>query len=218
MKNEILVVVKMPGEKAEKKLLNGNDMLKELQHLVGGYIEKLPYHDEDFSVLVNEEAAFNDMPVNCKVDDYMVLGPVVIIKNGLSDFESLSEKEAQKFVNSLNGSSHEKDICKKLEKMHEDFAELAMNNNISFCSFIYEPENTGGKIIGTLLMSIPEQVNLAKSIIEKAAVNMAHSELVEARYHHVSEKSRIFLSIKSILKSIDDILTKENNDLANHQH
>lgn len=218
MKNEILVVVKMPGEKAEKKLLNGNDMLKELQHLVGGYIEKFPCHDEDFSVLVNEEATFNDMTVNCKIDDYMIFGPMVIIKNGLSDFESLSEKEAQKFVNLLNGSSHEKYVCKKLEKMQEDFAELATNNNISFCSVIYEPENADAKIIGESLMSITEQVDLAARIIKKAAVNAAHSEFVEAHYHHVPEKSRISLSVEAILGSIYEKLTKNDNDSANHQH
>lgn len=209
MKNEILVVVKMPGEKAEKKLLNGNDMLKELQHLVGGYIEKLPYHDEDFSVLVNEEAAFNDMPANCRIDEYMVLGPVVVIKTGLFDFESLSEKEAQKFVNQLNGSSNDKAVCKKLEKMQEDFVELATSNNISFCSFLYEPENAGGRMLGTSLMSIPEQVNTAARIIEKAAVNMAHSKDVEAHSKGFPEKLKIELSIKAILSTIDENLTKK---------
>lgn len=64
-------------------------------------------------------------------------------------------------------------------------------------------------MLGTSLMSIPEQVNTAARIIEKAAVNMAHSKDVEAHSKGFPEKLKIELSIKAILSTIDENLTKK---------
>lgn len=201
MKKEILVVVKMPGARATKMTLNGNDMLHELQGMVSGYIEALPYHDEKFSILVNEEGVINGMPYNCQFDGSKIFGPAVVIKNGYSDFESLSDTEANAFIDKFNGkpASEWPDEYAEVEKDHEKFIEAAMKKDVSFASFILKDLGDTVGFKGASNLPISGHIMVAAAMLEKAAQLMVEKS---RRDHGLPDKEAKKLAISIVLSEV----------------
>lgn len=203
---EILVVIKMPGARATTMTINGNNTLEDLQRMVSGYIEVLPYHDEKFSVLVNEEGAINGMPYNCQFDESSIFGPAVIVKNGDYDFESLSNDEARYFVDKFNGKPVQKkfDKYEETENAQDKFIELAMDDDISFASFIIK-DTDGGMVNfkGASNLPINGHIIIAAAMIEKAANLM----IEKSRSHQLlpkkdSHKLAVKIVINEVMKEI----------------
>lgn len=83
-------LIKVNGEEIEISPKNGTDFsLEELQNYVDGYIEIVNLRSENNIMIINEEGAINDMPVNLKASmiyskefnvNQCIYGDVVICK------------------------------------------------------------------------------------------------------------------------------------------
>lgn len=71
--------------------------LESLQQLVGGYIE--PIYKGEYIWLVNEEGNLIHLPQNI----YGLVGNIVIVRNGVEDFESLTDDDIERIKCGLNG-------------------------------------------------------------------------------------------------------------------
>ena len=92
------VIVKKPNQKSET-IEVGNE-LEELQQLVGGYIETIPYKD-NIIILLDEEGRLKDSEDNIVVSKYgMLVGNIIFIGTEGEDFTSLTEAQIQGILRS----------------------------------------------------------------------------------------------------------------------
>jgi len=95
---EICVVVKNPGQKAT--VMNIEDSLESLQHLVGGYIEMLSFKGIDF--IVNEEGALTNLPFNTFINNTPILGTIIAVShNDEGDTIGLTHEQVNTAINIL---------------------------------------------------------------------------------------------------------------------
>lgn len=86
--NQILVIIKNPGEKPHVEPLFDNT-LEAFQAAVGGYIETVRIA-ADLLLIVNEEGAIrNDVEYNCRVCGMPIFGPIVAVRPRGENFGSL---------------------------------------------------------------------------------------------------------------------------------
>lgn len=86
MKKYIRILKKDPDRLDTHSLLIPNT-LDMLQKLVDGYIEVVPYpYMENVAIICNEEGLINDMPYNCRLDDYHFFGPIIFVGVDGEDF------------------------------------------------------------------------------------------------------------------------------------
>lgn len=89
----------------EPKLVEIRDELKEMQNLVGGYIQEIMPFDDDVALICNEEGKLTDRPLNRAVRDeegeimdiiagdfFLCRAPVMSEK-----FESLTKEQIEKY-------------------------------------------------------------------------------------------------------------------------
>lgn len=86
-------LIKVNGEEIEISPKNGTDFsLEELQNYVDGYIEIVNLRSENNIMIINEEGAINDMPVNLKASmiyskefnvNQCIYGNVVVCKHNM---------------------------------------------------------------------------------------------------------------------------------------
>lgn len=94
MEKEIKVLVVRPFEQAEEVIIK-ND-LHEMQDIVGGWIEAVPY--QDVIIVCNEEGKLLGLPINRKFGDYDVLvGTFFICRADGEDFGSLTDEQIVKY-------------------------------------------------------------------------------------------------------------------------
>ena len=96
MEKYLLIPVKGDVKVVE---LDEEILLSELQRLVDGYIETIPY-TKDMLMIVNDEGVINEMPFNGRASALIknhLFGPVVIagrgLRNGEPDIVGLSERD-----------------------------------------------------------------------------------------------------------------------------
>ena len=92
------VIVKNPNQKSE--VMEISNELEELQQLVGGYIETIPYKD-NIIILIDEEGRLKDSENNIAVPKYgMLVGNIIFIGTKGEDFISLTEDQIQEILRS----------------------------------------------------------------------------------------------------------------------
>jgi hypothetical protein len=84
------VVVKRVGKIGEIQEIEGS--LKVLQYLVGGYITTYPL-GQNMLIICNEEGLLQGLKPNLQVGNQVLVGDIVIVKQGKEDFESLDEAQ-----------------------------------------------------------------------------------------------------------------------------
>lgn len=98
--NQIMVIVKRPGEEATIEPLFDNK-LEAFQNFVGGYIETVTFAT-DACVICNEEWRLIGLPYNvtfCGLDLY---GPIMIVGIKGDEFASVKGKAVAQLLHSLN--------------------------------------------------------------------------------------------------------------------
>ena len=83
--------------------VNQEELLRELQRIVGGYIETVPIPGAGLLMVVNEEGLTRDMTINVKASalaDQFIFGPAAILSvgdvgDGELDLVGLDYKEAE---------------------------------------------------------------------------------------------------------------------------
>ena len=86
MKQEITVIVKNPGRRAEPRVIPNT--LQELQAIVGGHIEAVRFAS-DCVILCNEEGKLRGMTPNIFLMGEMFVGPVIIVGTKGEDFDDI---------------------------------------------------------------------------------------------------------------------------------
>ena len=96
------IVIIEPNEKARIEEIDGN--LREMQQIVGGNIESVPFEDlPELRIVCNEEGKLLGLEDNFYNYDDIICGTAFVCKAGKEDFESLSEEEAEQVLEILNG-------------------------------------------------------------------------------------------------------------------
>lgn len=85
--NQIMVIVKRPGQEAYVEPLFENT-LKSFQQEVGGNIEAVTFA-EDAVVVCNDEGRLQQLPYNCKFCGVEFYGAIIICGTKHDDFASL---------------------------------------------------------------------------------------------------------------------------------
>jgi hypothetical protein len=91
-----VVLIRPNGEITAEPV--GDDLLHDLQRLVGGYIEIMPRGvilPAETLVVANEEAVFGDYPYNpaaTQIADYRILGDAVIVRKVPGDIAAFGSK------------------------------------------------------------------------------------------------------------------------------
>ncbi len=98
----MLVMVKRVGQVVTKKEIDKTNSLAELQGLVEGYIEAVPF-EKGITILVNEEGRLMHLPPNIVSYRGVLVGTVVFCATKNSDFAGLSTEQIQ-FVEQYCGS------------------------------------------------------------------------------------------------------------------
>ena len=75
-RKKILIYRKAPGEKPRQILVRNE--LKELQELVGGYIETVTLF-ADLTIICNEEGRLHGLPYNCEVCGVGFVGTILFV-------------------------------------------------------------------------------------------------------------------------------------------
>lgn len=86
MKQEITVIVKNPGRRAEPRVIPNS--LQELQGIVGGHIEAVRLAS-DCVILCNEEGKLQNLAPNMFIMGEMFVGPVIIVGTKGEDFDDI---------------------------------------------------------------------------------------------------------------------------------
>ena len=89
------VVIKKVNENPVLTYINGD--LKEMQEIVGGYIETFPVYDNILCVC-NENGKLMGLRPNFKFGFDTIVGNVFFVAAGYEDFESLSDKQATAII------------------------------------------------------------------------------------------------------------------------
>lgn len=102
--NQILAVVKNPGEKSYVEPLFDNT-LEAFQKAVGGYIEAITLCT-DFALIVNEEGILKELPYNTTVCGQPLFGSVIAVGIKGDEFSSLKSSWVPKILRLLNGGEY----------------------------------------------------------------------------------------------------------------
>lgn len=94
MKKEIRVIVKDPGRRAEVRTIPNT--LEELQRIVGGFIECIPF-DDDSRLIVNEEGKILGLEPNFPIWNDVLCGAVIVAGVDGEDFTDVSDQTIQLF-------------------------------------------------------------------------------------------------------------------------
>lgn len=84
------IVVKNVNELPEVRRINGE--LKEMQDIVGGYIEAF-HVSPNILCVCNEEGKIQNLPVNFNFNKDYICGNVFFVAEGEEDFESLNSQQ-----------------------------------------------------------------------------------------------------------------------------
>ena len=96
------IVIIEPNEKARIEEIGGS--LREMQQIVGGNIESVPFEDlPELRIVCNEEGKLLGLEDNFVNFDDIICGTAFICKAGKEDFESLTDEEAEMALEILNG-------------------------------------------------------------------------------------------------------------------
>lgn len=87
MEGKIRAVIKRPDEKFGH-MTNISCTLKNLQNIVGGYIETVTVSD-DFVIICNEEGVIRDLPFNCSICGHQFFGDLIFIGVDGEDFADI---------------------------------------------------------------------------------------------------------------------------------
>lgn len=93
------VVIKKAGQMPETKEIKSE--LRELQEIVGGYIEAFNMFDNILCVC-NEEGKLNGLTPNFIFNGDVIVGDVFFCSAGEEDFESLNDKQIEMLMTFLN--------------------------------------------------------------------------------------------------------------------
>lgn len=95
------IVVIEPCENARIEEIEGE--LLEMQHIVGGYIESVPFEDIPGLVIVcDKDGNLKGLEDNFENFDDVICGTAFICRGGEEDFESLTDDEAQQVCEIFN--------------------------------------------------------------------------------------------------------------------
>ena len=98
------VIIKDPG--VPPFLADIPNELKELQHIVGGYIETVTIIRNQIIVICNEEGRLNGMDLNCSVCGVDFFGPVIICSSKGDEFTDLkTPHKVMPLIRNLGGLS-----------------------------------------------------------------------------------------------------------------
>ena len=89
------IVIKKVNQDPVLTYINGD--LKEMQDIVGGYIETFPVFDSILCVC-NENGKLMGLPLNFKFGFDHIVGNVFFVAAGYEDFESLTDKQANAII------------------------------------------------------------------------------------------------------------------------
>lgn len=94
MEKEIKVLVVKPFTEPEEMIIKNE--LHDLQDIVGGYIEVVPFND--VLIVCNEEGKLFGLPYNRKFGDYDILvGNFFICGADEEDFGSLTDEQIERY-------------------------------------------------------------------------------------------------------------------------
>ena len=85
------VVVKRVGEVGKVQEIENE--LEVLQNIVGGYINIFPLASTGMLIICNEEGLLQGLEPNIEIGGIVIVGDIVIARQGEEDFESLNEAE-----------------------------------------------------------------------------------------------------------------------------
>lgn len=93
------IVVKEVGKNPIVRNISDDtkDGLKELQDIVGGFIETVPY--DDFLLICNEEGKLQDLAPNFFYGTELIVGNVAFVGKGMEDFVSLTIAQQNHLLN-----------------------------------------------------------------------------------------------------------------------
>lgn len=96
------IVIIEPNEKARIEEIGGS--LREMQQIVGGCIESVPFEDlPELRIVCNEEGKLLGLEDNFINYDDIICGTAFICKNGKEDFAGLTDDEAEQVLELFNG-------------------------------------------------------------------------------------------------------------------
>lgn len=97
MEGKIKAIVKRPDEEFGH-MTNISCTLKNLQNIVGGYIETVTVAD-NLVIICNEEGLIRDLPFNCELCGHMFFGTLIFIGADGEDFADvpITFKEYKQF-------------------------------------------------------------------------------------------------------------------------
>lgn len=93
------IVVKKAGFNPKVKEIQGE--LREMQEIVGGYIQCIPFPNNILCVL-NEEGKLKNLKPNFIYNSDVIVGDVFFCSAGAEDFESLSEEQVEFIANAMH--------------------------------------------------------------------------------------------------------------------
>lgn len=98
-------IVKEPGMSAQVVDIKNN--YKELQAIVGGYIECVPmdYNKSSITIVLNEEGKLIGLAPNAKWYNDILCGTLIFVGVGGEDFTSLSEDQIEEVKAFLDSNS-----------------------------------------------------------------------------------------------------------------
>lgn len=99
--NQILVVIKEPGQAAKVEPLF-NNTLEAFQQAVGGYIETVTIKD-DLVIICNEEGLLRGLPFNTTVAGVGFVGTVIVAGVKGCEFASLKSTHVPSVLKMLEG-------------------------------------------------------------------------------------------------------------------
>lgn len=104
--NKVRAILLKPGRKPQ--LIRLANTLDAFQAAVGGYIEVLHVFDDNTRIIVDEEGKLKEKPINCVIsNDWggfdVLVGDLLIINTNDADFCSLTDEQARKYMDLLNG-------------------------------------------------------------------------------------------------------------------
>jgi len=116
----ISVVIKNPGEKAEIKNISLG--LKELQTIVHGYIESVPFPGKNnLDFVLNDEGKILDMEANIFVPEYedIFVGPLIVlgVDEKKASWTNVPKEEMNNVLKFLEERSCERGVHVNLETM-----------------------------------------------------------------------------------------------------
>lgn len=84
------------------KTVDISNELGELQDVVDGYIEVVPFHNTPYLLVCNEEGKLNDLEANRLVPELkaVIYGDFFICKNAGEDFAGLTDEEVKEILES----------------------------------------------------------------------------------------------------------------------